>query len=66
MRGAILETELCFFVAVLFLFSGLILEISVADKMSILLLNICHAAFRSHQLPALRSKATSVISPFLI
>lgn len=41
MEAATQETQNC-------TFQSLILEISAIDKMNILLLNICHDAFKSH------------------
>lgn len=45
------------------IFQGLISEITMADKMNILLLNICHVAFKSYWFPSLPLRRTNVITP---
>lgn len=44
-------------------FQGLISEITIADKMNILLLNICHVAFKSYWFPSLPLRRTNVTAP---
>lgn len=45
------------------IFQGLICEITIADKMNILLLNISHVAFKSYWFPSLHLRRTNVTTP---